>query len=218
MAAGGAVRVHLVRHGEVHNPERVLYGRLPGYHLSDLGRAQALATAQFLAGRDIGYLVASPLERAQETAAPLAGLLGIAVETDVRLIEAANIFEGRQVAGGQNLRELVTDVKNWKYFCNPFRPSWGEPYAQIADRMLAAAAAARDRVVGTGQEAVCVSHQLPVVSARRRAEGLRLYHDPRKRECSLGSVTSLTFDGEVIVRVQYVEPAAALPLGHGAGA
>jgi broad specificity phosphatase PhoE len=82
--------------------------------------------------------------------------------------------------------------------------------------VLAASQAARDHA-GAG-EAVCVSHQLPIVAARRRAEGLHLYHDPRKRQCNLASVTSLTFDGDVIVRVDYREPAADLPTGQGAGA
>jgi broad specificity phosphatase PhoE len=207
--------VHLLRHGEVFNPDRVLYGRLPGFRLSDLGVAQAKLAAEFLAARPIGHLVSSPLQRAQETAAPLAAALGLAIGTDDRLIEAANQLEGKQVAGGKG---LFTDPSLWRYYRNPFRPSWGEPYAQIADRVLAALRAARDAVTGTDREAVCVSHQLPIVIARRAAEGLRLFHDPRRRQCSLASVTSFTFDGDVIVRIGYSEPAATLPAGHGAGA
>lgn len=209
------VTVHLLRHGEVDNPQRILYGRLPGYRLSDLGKAQAVAAAEFLAQRDIGYLVASPLQRALETAAPLAGLTGLETHTDDRLIEAGNALEGRAVAGGKGLLRVPRD---WKYFRNPFRPSWGEPYRQVAERVLAAARGARDQVAVVGREAVCVTHQLPIVAARRRAEGLHLFHDPRRRECSLASVTSLTFDGDLVVDVSYAEPAAALPSGHGAGA
>ncbi len=207
--------VHLLRHGEVDNPERVLYGRLPGYHLSGLGRAQAQAAAGWFAGRPIGLLVASPLERAQETAAPLAEVLGMPIGTDPRLIEAANELEGRRVAGGKG---LLTDPGNWKFLRNPFRPSWGEPYAEIAERVLAAVASAREQVAGFGRDAICVSHQLPIVAARRAAEGRRLFHDPRRRQCGLGSVTSLTFDGTVIVDIAYAEPASALPQGRGAGA
>jgi broad specificity phosphatase PhoE len=208
--------VHLLRHGEVDNPDRVLYGRLPGYRLSELGRAQAELAAQFLAARPIGHIVSSPLERAVETAAPLAELTALRVEIDDRLIEAANELEGRHVAGGKG---LFTDPRNWRYFVNPVRPSWGEPYAQIAARVLAAARSARRRVEGTGLEAVCVTHQLPIVVARRRAEGLRLFHDPRRRECGLGSVTTFRFDGDVVVRVDYTEPAAGvLPAGYGTGA
>jgi broad specificity phosphatase PhoE len=207
------VTVHLLRHGEVDNPGRVLYGRLPGFRLSELGERQAEAAAKWLAGRDVSYLVSSPLERAQQTAVPLAAALGLEVATDERLIEAANYLEGRRVAGGKG---LFTDPGNWKYFRNPLRPSWGEPYVEVAERVLAAARAARD-VAGTGG-AVCVSHQLPIVCARRRANGQRLFHDPRRRRCALASVTSLTFDGDEIVRVDYTEPASELPTGHGAGA
>lgn len=208
--------VHLLRHGEVYNPDRVLYGRLPGFRLSELGVAQAEVAAQFLAQRPIGCVVSSPLERAQQTAAPLAALSGVDIDIDERLIEAENKLEGRRVAGGKG---LFTDVANWRYFRNPLRPSWGEPYTQIAARTLAAARAVRRRVEGTGLDAVCVSHQLPIVAARRRAEGLPLFHDPRRRECSLASVTTLTFDGEIVVGIDYTEPAAGvLPAGHGAGA
>ncbi|MDT4923333.1 MAG: hypothetical protein QOG01_1046 [Pseudonocardiales bacterium] len=207
------VTVHLLRHGEVHNPDRVLYGRLPGFRLSDLGVRQAQAAADWLARLDIGYLVSSPLERAQQTAAPLAAATGLEVAVDDRLIEADNHLQGRQVAGGKG---LFKDPANWKYFVNPMRPSWGEPYTDIAERVLAAARSARDRA-GAG-DAVCVSHQLPIVSARRRAEGQHLYHDPRRRQCGLASVTSFTFDGDAIVHVAYAEPASELPSGHGAGA
>jgi broad specificity phosphatase PhoE len=205
--------VHLLRHGEVHNPDRVLYGRLPGFRLSELGVGQAQAAADWLARYDIGHLVASPLERAQQTALPLATATGLTVATDERLIEADNHLQGRNVAGGKG---LFTDPANWKYFRNPFRPSWGEPYAEIAARVLAAARAARD--AADGRDAVCVSHQLPIVCARRSALDERLFHDPRHRQCALASVTSLTFDGDAVVRVGYAEPASALPSGHGTGA
>lgn len=210
------ITVHLLRHGEVHNPDGVLYGRLPGFRLSALGERQAQAAAEWLAARPVGLIVSSPMERAQQTAAPLAAATGLEVGTDERLIEAANEFEGRPVAGGRN---LFRDPGTWKYLRNPIRPSWGEPYAEIADRVLRAARSARDAVADRpGTEAVCVTHQLPIVCARRRAEGLHLAHDPRRRQCSLASVTTFTFAGDVVVRIDYTEPAATLPPGHGAGA
>ncbi len=205
--------VHLVRHGEVYNPDKVLYGRLPGYHLSERGFAQAHQTAAFLAGRDIVHLVSSPLLRARQTAKPIAESLGLDLHQDVRLIEAANQFEGQQVAGGGH---NIAKPSNWKLLVNPIRPSWGEPYAEIAVRMLAAVHAARD--AAEGHEAVCVSHQLPIVTIRRYVQGQRLWHDPRKRECATASVTSLTFDGDDVVSVGYAEPAGATPKGSVAGA
>lgn len=208
--------VHLLRHGEVYNPRHVLYGRLPGFGLSDLGHAQAAVAADYLATKPVVHLVSSPLERAQQTAAPLAAATQLDVELDPRLIEAANRFEGRPVAGGRN---LFSDPRNYRLFLNPFKPSWGEPYREIADRVLAAARAAALAASAAGGDAVCVSHQLPIVCARRAAQGKRLFHDPRHRQCGLASVTSLTFDGEQVVHVDYAEPAAGvLPEGHGAGA
>ena len=214
--AGGSnnVRlVHLLRHGEVANPGRVLYGRLPGFRLSDRGVEQSKLAAEWLAGHEIGYLVSSPLERAQQTAAPLAEAIGLPVQVDERLIEAANALEGKRVTGG---KDLFHDPANWKLFVNPFRPSWGEPYRQIAQRVLAAVLAARD--AADGREAVCVTHQLPIVAVRRYVEGKRLFHDPRKRQCALGSVTSLTFSGDTVARVEYSEPAGAIPAGTVPGA
>jgi broad specificity phosphatase PhoE len=196
--------VHLVRHGEVYNPDAVLYGRLPGFGLSQRGIEQAELAARFLAERDIGYIVSSPLERAQQTAQPLARKLGLPVAIDERLIEAGNYLEGKQVVDAQG---LLTDPSNWKYLRNPLRPSWGEPYLEIAQRVLAATRDARD--AADGHDAVCVSHQLPIWVARRYVEGKRLFHDPRRRHCALGSVTSFTFVGDVVVRVDYVEPAGS---------
>ena len=86
--------VHLLRHGKVHNPANILYGRLPGYRLAASGRAMAAGVAEYLAGSDITYLAASSLQRAQETAAPLAARFGLPIVTDDRVIEAANDFEG----------------------------------------------------------------------------------------------------------------------------
>jgi len=199
--------VHLLRHGEVHNPEGLLYGRLPGYHLSELGQRMARRVADVLVeqGRDVVRVVASPLERAQETAAPVAEAFGLEVVTDDRLIEAGNHFQGMTFGVGDgSLRRPA----HWWYLRNPTRPSWGEPYAEQAARMLAAAADARDAAVG--HEAVLVSHQLPVWTTRQRVEGRRLWHDPRRRECSLASLTTLRYDDDRLQGVDYSEPAADL--------
>jgi len=206
--------VHLLRHGEVWNPDNILYGRLDGFLLSPRGEEQAKAAAEYLATHDIGYLVSSPLERAVQTARPVGELFGLPTHLDVRLIEAETKLQGRRVAGG---KALLADPRNWRHFLNPLRPSWGEPYVDIAMRVLAAARAARDHA-GDSAEAVCVSHQLPIVAARRYAEGRPLAHDPRRRQCALGSITSLTFSGDVVVRVDYAEPAGATPAGSVAGA
>lgn len=206
--------VHLLRHGEVHNPDGVLYGRLPEFHLSELGQQMARELADHFSeraarGSKIVHLVASPLTRAQETARPIAEALNLEVVTEDRIIEAANYFEGMHVTKAEILKP-----KHWPMLRNPFRPSWGEPYQEQAARVIAAVHDARLRAVelgGDGAEAILVSHQLPIWATRRSAEGKPLWHDPRKRECTLTSLTSFVFDDAGnLLRVDYSEPAAAL--------
>jgi len=194
--------VHLLRHGEVENPQRVMYGRLPGYHLSAAGRAMADAAADFFSERPVVALYCSPLERAQETARPAAERLGLDIVTDDRLIEPWNHFEGLTFGVGDgSLRRPA----HWPYLVNPFPPSWGEAYRSVASRMLAVMAEARKAAAGA--EAVCVSHQLPIWVTRRMAEGKRLWHNPAMRECALGSVTSFSYLGDRLTGVSYTVPA-----------
>ncbi|QTJ65533.1 histidine phosphatase family protein [Rhodococcus sp. ZPP] len=196
--------VHVLRHGEVHNPRGILYGRLPGFRLSVTGEAQARAVASVLATHDITHVVASPLQRAQETAAPIAEKHGLEIATDESLIEAGNEFEGLKVSVGDG---ALARPRHWWKLRDPFTPSWGEPYLQIAHRMLAAVNSAR--VAAVGHEAVVVSHQLPVWTLRRFLQGERLWHDPRHRQCSLASLTSLVYEGDTLIDIVYSEPAGA---------
>src|SRR5690606_21126391 len=166
------------------------------------------------------------------------------VDTDEQLIESENYFQGLRVSVGDG---ALREPRHWHKLINPLRPSWGEPYLQIARRMIGAAYAAREaaegheavcvshqlinpwrraggerdlqlarRMIGAayaaresaeGHEAVCVSHQLPIWTLRRFVEGKRLWHDPRKRECSLASLTSFEFTGHTITAIRYAEPA-----------
>jgi broad specificity phosphatase PhoE len=201
--------VHLMRHGEVANPDGVLYGRLAGYHLSELGRQMADRVAEHLSGRDVTHVVASPLERAQETATPIAKAHGLDIATDERLIEAENVFQGKTFGVGDG---ALKNPDNWKHLVNPFKPSWGEPYVDQVVRMKGALDAARDRA--RGHEAVLVSHQLPIWIVRSWVEKRRLWHDPRKRQCTLASLTSFTYRGDRIVSVGYSEPAIDLVPVH----
>ena len=197
--------VHLLRHGEVHNPTGILYGRRPGFVLSDLGHKMAQRVAGTIEDRDITHVVASPLERAQQTARPLADALGLPIETDERVIESSNKFEGKNFGGGMG---VLMRPSSWVHLWNPWRPSWGEPYKEVVGRMVAAVNDARR--AAEGHEAVVVSHQLPIWMTRLYAEGRRLAHDPRQRQCTLCSLTSFTFEGEKLRTITYSEPAADL--------
>jgi len=200
--AGTRTVVHLLRHGEVDNPTGILYGRLEGFRLSEAGLAMAARVAEHLAGVDVVYLVSSPLERARQTAEPIAWSFGLDVVSDPRLIEAANHFEGTRFGVGDG---ALRRPANWPLLRNPFRPSWGEPYVEIAARMAAAVEDARK--AAEGHEAVLVSHQLPIWTARRYFEGRRLWHNPRHRQCGLASLTSLVFADDTLVEIGYAEPA-----------
>ena len=201
--------VHLVRHGEVDNPTGLLYGRLPGFHLSELGGTMAERVGQHFAEVPLSHLRCSPLERTQETMAPIAARhADLTVHIDGRVVEAANQLEG-QVVTPKNM----ISARNLWLFRNPLRPTWGESYGEIVERMREAvrdAAEAAVAAAGDGAQALIVSHQLPIWMARCDAEGLRLAHDPRKRECTLASVTTLHLIDGRVTSVSYAEPAADL--------
>ncbi|MFC7375960.1 histidine phosphatase family protein [Brachybacterium sp. GCM10030268] len=200
--------VHLVRHGEVHNPDRILYGRMPGYRLSERGAQMAERVAGHLADSDVAVVRSSPLLRAQQTAAPIAAAHDLEVTSDQRLIESGNHFEGHRMGHGQ---ARLRDPRNWRWFVNPARPSWGEPFREQLQRVIAAVHDVRAEA--EGHEAVLVLHQLPIWLIRRSAEGKPLFHDPRRRQCALCSVTSLRFVGPHLAGVDYAEPAAELYAG-----
>ncbi|MDO5030910.1 MAG: histidine phosphatase family protein [Corynebacterium sp.] len=197
--------VHLVRHGEVYNPDKILYGRLPGWHLSDRGQRQATATAASFEGHNVKYFACSPLQRTQETSKPFTDVLGMKPILDEDLLEAGNTFEGLHIKG---IDTALWNPKYWPRLRRPSVPSWGEPYEEIADRMFAAIERARQ--AAEGAEAVLVTHQLCIIAAQRRARYLKLAHNPATRQCDLASVTSLVFVGDAIVDVRYSEPAGHL--------
>jgi broad specificity phosphatase PhoE len=197
--------VHLLRHGEVHNPGGVLYGRSAGFVLSDLGRRMAERVAESVGDRDITHMRSSPLERAQETGRPLAQARGLQIVTDDRVIESSNVFEGRHFGHGKN---ALRDPRTWVHLWNPLRPSWGEPYKEVVARMMAAVHDARE--AARGHEAVIVSHQLPIWITRLHLEKRSFLHDPRKRQCTLCSLTTLHYVDDTLAQVAYSEPAGDL--------
>jgi broad specificity phosphatase PhoE len=197
--------IHLVRHGEVFNPDGILYGRIPGYHLSELGHKMAAAAAASLKGRDVTALYASPLQRAQESAAPWAADFGLPIVTEDRIIEPFNKFEGKKFEFGPG---VILKPSVWPWVINPLKPSWGEAFVSVETRMLAAVGDAWQKA--DGGEVVMVSHQMPIVMVARSVKNMKLYHDPRKRRCTLSSITTLRREGDTFVEVNYQEPAKDL--------
>lgn len=201
-----ADRIHLVRHGEVHNPEGVLYGRLPNFGLSDLGHRMALAAAEDLKaqGRRVAALYCSPLQRTRESARPFTKIFGLDPIADERFIEPTNVFEGKVLSAGR----LLLQPQRWIHFRNPNRPSWGEPYQQVVARMTEAVLEAADSV--SHGDVVIVSHQLPIWMVHSSVTGRKLAHNPTQRRCSLSSITSFQLVEGKLVEVDYREPAKGL--------
>ena len=187
--------IHLIRHGEVENPDRIRYGQLPGFRLSERGRAQAGAAGRYLRGRPqpIVAIYSSPLERAIETAEIVAGELALReVVPDPELIEAPSQFDGLP-------KTAFLSPRMWGRLTNPFRPSWGEPFAEVAARMRAAVERLRD--AHTGAAIAVVSHQSPIWITRRLYEGGPPWLRPMR--CAPASVTTLRFAGERFVGEDY---------------
>lgn len=199
--------IHVMRHGEVDNPDGLLYGRLPGFRLTDRGLSMAQRVADHLVeeGADITAVVASPLLRAQQSAAATARAFDVPVLCDPRLIEAGNAFEGVPVNAD---RAALAQPKYWHLYTNPLRPSWGEAYTDVASRMSAALSGALR--LARGHEALVVSHQMPITTLTRFARCQPLPHSPMSRVCSLASLTSFVFEGATLVGIAYSEPASDL--------
>ena len=192
----------------MHNPARILYGRLPDYHLSEAGRQMARSAAEHIqaSGRPVAALRCSPLERTQESAEPFTELFGLTPELETRIIEPANVFEGKRMS------RALRDPRNWWHLRQPSLPSWGEAYRSIADRVQTAMDeawhAATLSATGDEGDIVFVSHQAPIWITHLSIAGLPLRHDPRTRRCALSSVTSFERVGDVWREVDYAEPAA----------
>lgn len=197
-----ASRIHLVRHGEVFNPHRLLYGRLPEFGLSESGHRMAAAAAErFIANQArVARLISSPLQRARESALPWEAGFGLKTEIEPRIIEPWNVFEGLPIPP----RALLERPDLARHLWNPARPSWGEPYREIADRMRAAVIEAAEST--PEGELVLVSHQLPIWMLYLDSIGRGLPHLPRNRRCELSSVTSFELTSRGLVPVDYSVP------------
>jgi broad specificity phosphatase PhoE len=131
----------------------------------------------------------------------VARAFGLEVRIESGLIEASSKLEGGDFRMDAS---IFTKPAAWRYLVNPFRPSWGEPFVEVADRVedVIRRAATLD---GPGDVAL-VSHQLPIWMAHRRAVGKPLFHNPGGRRCALSSVTSFVLDSDGFREVGYIAP------------
>ena len=190
-----ATTIHFVRHGKVENPGHLLYERLPGFHLSEVGVRMAQATAHYIAVspqlNTVSAIYSSPLE----------------LTTDERIIEARNEFRGTRIGYGEG---ALWKNGNWKLVRNLWKPSWGESYQSIAHRVQAFAL----EKVGEhpGEQIIVVSHESPIWSYRHMLETGHPEHNMLLRHTALASITSITYDCDTrkVLSITYVDPAAGV--------
>ena len=195
-----ADHLHFVRHGQVFNPDGVIYERIEGFGLSEMGWKIATIAAEKSEQMNVSRVISSPLQRARESVKPWLDNTGHDLEVDPRVIENWNRLKGLR----PGVRSLAKKPWLLRHFVNPKKPSWSEPYVEIQARMLDAAREIWDST--ESGDVVIVSHQLPIVMLQRTAQGLPLAHDPRKRECELSSISSFRFDENKLEQVGYSVP------------
>lgn len=210
--------IHLVRHGEVENPGHLVYERLDDFHLSQRGHRMAEATATYIAHNKrmaaSSALFSSPLDRTMETARHIQSALAsgnnaapLDIATDERLLEAENFFKGTRIGYGEG---ALWKHGNWRHFLRPMRPSWGEPYAHIAERMSDFVFEKADEFAG--KSVIVVSHESPIWTLRTFLVTGKPESNVMKRGTALASVTSLVLEPGThkLVAVSYADPAAGV--------
>ena len=162
--------VLLVRHGQTPTTGKLLPGRAPGLHLSDVGRQQAEVAAERLSAlRKVDAVYASPLERARETAAPIARAAGQRVTVDKGLLECDfGDWTGAELSKLMKLPEWTTVQRS----PSTFRFPSGESFTEMQTRMVSAI----DRLCAKhrGGTIVCVSHADPIKAAVAHAMGTHI--------------------------------------------
>jgi probable phosphomutase (TIGR03848 family) len=188
--------VLLVRHGQTPTTGTTLPGRAKGLHLSEVGQAQAEAAAARIAGlKDIAAVYASPLERARETAAPIAKAWGHRVRSERGLLEC-DFGEWT----GSALKDLAK-LPEWRTvqrFPSGFRFPGGESFPEMQTRMVAALG--RLAEAHRGATIVCVSHADPIKAAMAHALGthLDLFQRIVISTCSISAIL-YTPEGPVVL-------------------
>ncbi len=206
MAAG--TTIHLVRHGDVDNPDKVYYGRLPGFGLNAEGREQARAAGRYLSNRPITIIYASPQKRAQETAR----IIQAAIEPEPRFCDEEAINEIYSQYDGVSQHEM--DGINWNFY-DRARPPYEQP-ADVFGRV--SEFVQRMRREHRGEEVVAVSHADPIVfywmwilGIPLRADKRRLLHehgllDDYPAKASISSFHFETFRADERPTYRYIRP------------
>lgn len=198
-------RIHLIRHGYVHNPTKILYGRLPRFRLSPEGLRQAQAAANYCATRSITRIYTSPMLRARQTAAIVAQPHSLKISQSSLLNEILTSYEGRPLA---DLEQI-----DWEFYAN-VQPPYETP-DDIVQRVRAFFAYTRKH--HNSQEIIGVTHGDIVCFAMIWSLGLPLTGQSKRQIVELGtvgypataSITTFEFqtdDTDEVPTFTYVKP------------
>src|ERR1041384_1848987 len=161
-------RVIFVRHGNVHNPQNLIYARLPRMRLSDRGREDVDRTGAYLADESVSAIYTSPLLRARQSAAILAQYCG-----DVPVHRTAWLAEVRTSWEGEN-NKVVSEIRGFSYY-DPLKAEGDETIHDVFTRMNRTLRLVLSR--HPGETTVCVSHGDPIKILRVGYSGKPLTPD-----------------------------------------
>jgi probable phosphoglycerate mutase len=197
-------RVLLMRHADVENPRRVLYGHLPGFGLSALGRAQAAAVGQSLRNSGIRRIVHSPLDRARETAE----IVNAQLPAPVPLIPEPELIEAHIGRYLQGIRYWQIPLRRPKWILHKMRRGsmdGDESIAELGGRV-------RDVVLRLGREhpgevSLCVSHADPIQAAWILFEGrLQTEREMYRKPVQRAGLLEIDLDGDRVTSLRYIAP------------
>ena len=186
------MRIHLIRHGEVANPDDFVYADIPGFALSDRGRSQATAAGHHLADTPPRWIVSSPLDRAIETSRSIATIVGAEILIDDRLTEWGLAARWRGATWAALPAAFPGELE--AYLEDPTRlPFSPESLAEMADRVTAAIA---EWSTANDGDLAFVSHQDPIHAAHLRLTGKAAprYHESKPNH---GTVITLQPQGQM---------------------
>ena len=192
--------IHFVRHGEVENPERIAYGRMPGFHLSNNGKKKAKKVGEFFSSKKIPIIYTSPLERTFQTA----NITSDSFSSPPKVVHKYELIE--------------FDAKKWQslpldeLYQNKYFESFSNDVdSKIVPENLNALARRMENFTldicakHKGEEVICVSHEYPIIVLKLKLEKKPLT-DSKNLLISTGSINSLIFDDNCdLVETSYTE-------------
>lgn len=182
------VVIYFVRHGQVNNPERIAYGRMPGFHLSDEGKKKAKKVGEYLNNKKISCIYTSPLERGFETA----NIVSDQLKDTVKIIHKYELIEiDAKRWQSFPLDELFQNKYFESFISDPQTDEVGENLTKLTERMENFTLDICQK--HKGEEIVCVSHEYPIILLRLKLEGKPIT-DLKNLHVETGSITTLVFD------------------------